>query len=98
MYSDFGWFLYVGGLPQETRLETLDGAVLSEMAFIHDFSLAYRERHDFYVVFSPILGGVGNIIGATGGALLQPDFMLTLFIIQFSNLFITLAILVQLIS
>jgi len=73
--SELGWFLWVDGLPQPTRLETLDGDILKETAYMHNFALAFEERVDFYVVFSPISGNIGERIGLIAGALLRPDFM-----------------------
>jgi hypothetical protein len=73
--SEFSWFALVDGLPQPTRLETFDGEVLSELAFMHEFSLEFRERHEFYVAFTPISGKVGDQVGFIGGALLRPNFM-----------------------
>ena len=73
--SEFGWFLYVDGLPQETWLENVDGELFREKSFMHTFSLAYRERYDFYVVFSPISGEYGSSTSATSAAILRPSFI-----------------------
>jgi len=73
--SEFGWFLYVDGLPQSTRLENADGEVFREESWMHHFSLSYRERYEFYVVFKPVSGVIGEIITVVGAAMLQPYFM-----------------------
>jgi len=73
--SEFGWFLLVDGLPQPTRLETFDGEILSEESYIHEFSLNFMERIEFYVIFRPIHGEVEERVGMIAGALLRPNFM-----------------------
>jgi len=75
--SELGWFLLVDGLAQPTQLETIDGEILSELAFMHYFALEYREREEFYVVFSPISGEIGTNVGLIAGTLLRPNFMPT---------------------
>jgi hypothetical protein len=42
---------------------------------MHRFSLAFQEREEFYVVFNPSSGRVGESVGFVGATILQPDFM-----------------------
>ena len=73
--SEFGWFLFVDGLPQPTRLETKNGGDFREISYMHDFALEFRERIEFYVVFTPISGNIGERIGLIASTILNPSFM-----------------------
>ena len=73
--SELGWFLFVGGLPQPTRLETTEGEIFRETAYMHNFALEFMERIEFYVVFTPVSGILGERVGMIAGALLRPDFI-----------------------
>jgi len=73
--SEFGWFLFVDGLPQLTQLETPEGELFREMSYFHNFALEYRERFDFYVVFSPISGDIGDTVGMISSSIFNPNFM-----------------------
>jgi len=71
--SEFSWFAFVDGLPQLTRLETLEGNILSEESYMHHFALEFEERKEFYVVFTPVSGLIGEQVGFITGALLKPN-------------------------
>lgn len=73
--SEFGWFLLVDALPQLTRLETFEGEILSEEAYMHHFALDFSQWQDFYVILQPSHGEAGTRVGMIAGALLRPDFM-----------------------
>jgi len=73
--AEFGLFLFIDGLPHESRLEKIDGTIFREEAYMHDFSLSYRERYEFYVVFRPISGQIGETVMAVGTAMLRPFYM-----------------------
>ncbi|MCL1948901.1 MAG: hypothetical protein FWF59_04135 [Turicibacter sp.] len=73
--SEFGWFALVDGLPQSTRLETLDGSVLSEESFMHIFQLEFMERKEFYVVFTPEVENKEGSVGFIAGGILSPTFL-----------------------
>lgn len=73
--SELGWLMFIDGIPQPTHLETLEGDIFRESAYMHHFDLAYREREEFYVVFTPISGEIGESIGLIAGAMLKPNFM-----------------------
>ena len=73
--SEFGWFLFVDGLPQPTQLESFDGEIVSEKSYMHHFSLGYREREEFYVVFSPVSGEMGGRVGLIAGSIFKPSFL-----------------------
>ena len=73
--AEFGWFFFVDGLPQATKLETLDGEIFRVESYMHKFSLSYHERHEFYVLFRPISGQIGETIIAVDSALFRPSYM-----------------------
>ena len=73
--SEFGWFLFIDGVLQSTRLETKDGEVFREEAYMHEFGLAFEEMHEFYVVFTPVTGRLGQQVGLIGATILRPSFM-----------------------
>jgi len=73
--SELGLFFFVDGLPQAMRLETLEGELLRENAYMHNFALAFQERAEFYVVFTPISGEIDERVGLIAGAILMPEFM-----------------------
>jgi len=62
-------------LPQETKLETVDGEIFREAALVHEFSLSYQERYDFYVVFTPQSGIIGETVMVVGTAIFHPSFV-----------------------
>ena len=76
--SELGWFLYVDGLPQNTQLELKDGSILSESNFLHHFSVGYREKIEFYVVFRPSSGTMGSTVNIISGAIMRPKFLPTI--------------------
>ena len=69
--------MFVDGIPQPTYLEKTNGETFRESAYMHYFALSYRERKEFYVVFKPITGEIGERVGLIAGAILRPDFMPT---------------------
>ena len=71
--AEFGWFFFVDGLPQRTRFETLDGEIFREEAYMHEFSLSYRERDELYVVFRPTSGQIGETIMAVDNGMFRPS-------------------------
>lgn len=73
--SEFGWFLFVDGVLQPTRLETADGQIFREEAYMHEFGLAFEEIIEFDVVFTPVSGDLGEQVGLIGATLLRPGFM-----------------------
>jgi len=73
--SEFAWFVMVDGLLQPTRLETIEGEIFRETSEMHNFTLEFRERLEFYVVFSPISGVIGERVSFISGTLLRPDFI-----------------------
>jgi len=73
--SEFAWFVMVDGLLQPTRLETVGGDILREVANMHNFALEFGKRLEFYVVFTPISGEIGQRVGFIAGTLLRPYFM-----------------------
>ena len=73
--SEIGWFLFVDGLPQRTHLETKEGEIFSETSYIHNFALSYHEKIEFYVVFTPISGEVGETVTMVAGSVFRPEFM-----------------------
>jgi len=85
--AEFNWFFFVDGLPQATKLETLDGEIFREESYMHKFSLSYRERHEFYVLFRPVSGQIGEIIMAVDSAMFRPSYMPTNFNYPFFGMF-----------
>jgi len=73
--SEFGWILFVDGLPQPTRLETLEGKLFKEENYLHEFGLGFEEKIEFYVIFTPVSGVIGQNVGVIGATILRPSFM-----------------------
>jgi len=73
--SEFGWFIFVDGLPQPSYLETLTGEVMRKSEYIHMFSLGYQEYLEFYIVFRPISGAINTNVSLMAATLLQPNFL-----------------------
>ena len=73
--NQFAWFVLVDGLPQPTRLEMSDGSIFREKSYMHHFELEFLERHEFYVVFVPISGSLGETVSFIAGGILRPDFL-----------------------
>lgn len=73
--AEFGWFLFVDGLPQPTKLMTSTGDIFREMAYMHEFSLSYQERYEFYVMFYPHSGRIGETMMSVGTAMFAPSFI-----------------------
>ena len=73
--SEFGWLVFVDGLLQPTRLETMTGDIFRKSEYLHVFDLKYREYLEFYVVFKPVSGKLGTDVSFMTGALLQPSFL-----------------------
>lgn len=73
--SEFGWLLFVDGVIQPTRLETLEGEPFRDAAYMHEFGLNFEEKIEFYVVFTPVSGTIGQEVGVIGATILRPNFM-----------------------
>jgi len=71
--SRFGLIFLVDGIPHQTRLEMGMGEVFRENQYMHDFALAYRERLEFYVIFTPTVGELGETIAITSIAIVTPN-------------------------
>jgi len=75
--SEMAWFAFVDGIPQPTRLEKETGEIFRETSYMHNFSLNFGERFEFYVVFIPVSGVQGEQTSFIAGGLLQPNFLPT---------------------